>query len=310
MNKLVAFWVLFSLFTGSTVNNKNYAEKTMLADHMDQNTYDITAKQDILSIMASYPGYITDLKTDSSGFIFLITKSGRKIIYDDKKNKSYEQKLAYPDLQDMLEQIYPLSRVEGLQNINYDPGRIRVYELLEEVYGRSRNEVEKNLIGTDIGQGSCSFNKNNTASAALNRSMSELRRLSLTKKNVSGSLYPISGTYNYRIISGTNRLSPHSFGIAIDLARNNKDYWKWASRDQGQKRLEEYPYEIVKEFEKNNFIWGGKWGHFDILHFEYRPEIILKARLINNMNTNVWYYGASYNDQYIRDCINRIDRLF
>jgi hypothetical protein len=21
-------------------------------------------------------------------------------------------------------------------------------------------------------------------------------------------------------------------------------------------------------------IWGGKWGHFDTMHFEYRPELL------------------------------------
>ena len=25
-------------------------------------------------------------------------------------------------------------------------------------------------------------------------------------------------------------------------------------------------------------IWGGKWHRFDIMHFEYRPEIILQAK--------------------------------
>ena len=38
-----------------------------------------------------------------------------------------------------------------------------------------------------------------------------------------------------------------------------------------------YPGEIVELFEENNFIWEEN-GHFDILHFEYRPEILIKAR--------------------------------
>jgi hypothetical protein len=28
----------------------------------------------------------------------------------------------------------------------------------------------------------------------------------------------------------------------------------------------------VEIFERHGFIWGGKWGHFDTMHFEYRPE--------------------------------------
>jgi hypothetical protein len=32
--------------------------------------------------------------------------------------------------------------------------------------------------------------------------------------------------------------------------------------------------EIVDVFERHGFIWGGKWYHFDTMHFEYRPELI------------------------------------
>lgn len=33
------------------------------------------------------------------------------------------------------------------------------------------------------------------------------------------------------------------------------------------------PLEIVGVFEKYGFVWGGRWYHFDTMHFEYRPEI-------------------------------------
>ncbi|WP_265937085.1 M15 family metallopeptidase [Aliarcobacter butzleri] len=28
-------------------------------------------------------------------------------------------------------------------------------------------------------------------------------------------------------------------------------------------------------FEKYGFIWGGRWYHFDTMHFEYRPELLV-----------------------------------
>jgi hypothetical protein len=34
------------------------------------------------------------------------------------------------------------------------------------------------------------------------------------------------------------------------------------------------PQEVVAIFEKRGFIWGGKWYHFDTMHFEYRPELL------------------------------------
>ena len=35
---------------------------------------------------------------------------------------------------------------------------------------------------------------------------------------------------------------------------------------------------------RNGFIWGGKWSEFDLMHFEYRPELILLARLTRGEN--------------------------
>jgi hypothetical protein len=33
--------------------------------------------------------------------------------------------------------------------------------------------------------------------------------------------------------------------------------------------------QIVKIFESKGFVWGGKWWHYDSIHFEYRPELTL-----------------------------------
>ena len=38
------------------------------------------------------------------------------------------------------------------------------------------------------------------------------------------------------------------------------------------------PWEIVEVFEKHGFVWGGKWYHYDTMHFEYRPEIIAASQ--------------------------------
>ncbi len=38
------------------------------------------------------------------------------------------------------------------------------------------------------------------------------------------------------------------------------------------------PAEIVAIFEKHGFIWGGRWYHYDTMHFEYRPELIGPGR--------------------------------
>jgi hypothetical protein len=224
--------------------------------------------------------------------------------------KSFEQKLSNPDLQDMMEQAYPLETTKKLMDKNFDPGRFRVYPLLKDVYGGTQSQVEKRLKLVSFG-GSRQFNGSNSAAQSLQSAARELALLAKSSRKISAAIYPGSGTYNYRVISGTNLLSPHAFGIAIDLARDKRDYWKWATTEQGQSRLLEYPEEVVQVFQKHGFIWGGKWNHFDILHFEYRPEIILKAKYFGSSDreNKQWYEGAPLYDENVKNCMDKINKV-
>ena len=274
------------------------------------NIYNVTMKQDILCLMIAYPEYIKNIEKNN-GYVYLNMKSGKKICYDDKKIKSVQEKLINPDLQDTLDQIYPLSTIKNIMGSDLDPGRYRCYGLLSEVYGTSKQVIEKNLTKVNIIYNNYQFNKSNNASTSLQKVMMELSPLLKMDSNIRKCLLPCSGTFNYRVISGTNRLSPHSYGIAIDLASDKRDYWKWSTTEAGEKRLTSYSDELVKVFEKNNFVWGGKWSHFDILHFEYRPEIILKARYFskNNDIKKEWYDGCPINEASIKNTIDKINAL-
>jgi len=131
------------------------------------------------------------------------------------------------------------------------------------------------------------------AASSLKAAFNQLSDPVNSNPDICNFIYPVNGTYNYRVIAGTNQLSPHSFGIAVDLKSNKFDYWRWASKEQGQSRLDSYPKELIRVFENNYFIWGGKWAHFDILHFEYRPELIIKSKYYINSNSKIdpWYSG-------------------
>jgi hypothetical protein len=271
-------------------------------------SYNITMKQDILTLMMSYPEYITGVEKSEEGKVFVLTTSGKKILYDDKQSKDFNGKMDNADLQDILEDIYPLSAPDKLLDINRDPGRFRNYNLLNEVYGNSERAVSTNLIGVPAPYKSYQFNKNNGAAESLKTAMEELKQLSLGNGAVSSLINPINGTFNYRVISGTGKLSPHAYGIAIDINSNPSDYWKWASREAGEKRMLSYPKELVETFEKNNFVWGGKWGHFDILHFEYRPEILIKARYFGeNFKDDMEWFGNISRDEKINNYISIIE---
>lgn len=312
MKKVAITMVVMCSFivTGCMKNVEMEWLQNFVGNDAENLSYEVNMKQDLLSLMMAYPEFIVGIEKVKDEKVYVVMKSGQKILYDDKRKKGSQEKLANPDLQDMMEQIYPLNNVNKLMDKDFDPGRIRVYPLLKEVYGKSKEKVQSELINVKVGYKNFPVNKSNDAATNLKSAMNELASVAKNKQQLYSFLYPASGTFNYRYISGTNRLSPHSFGIAIDLKRDNNDYWKWASREQGEKRIRSYPKEIVEVFEKHNFIWGGKWGHFDILHFEYRPELLMKSRYFSKKSTkeNTWYGGLLSLDDNVKNYIQIIDK--
>lgn len=91
--------------------------------------------------------------------------------------------------------------------------------------------------------------------------------------------------YNWRRIAETETLSTHSYGIALDLILSHSGkqevYWLWTQNkglnfyDQPYITRFAPPDSFIKPFEKNGFVWGGKWLFYDTIHFEYRPEILI-----------------------------------
>jgi hypothetical protein len=308
MKKILSLVVVISLFCNFQ-NPKTATASSVTFTYQDTNIYNLTVKRDLLCLMIAYPEFITNIE-ENNGYVYLVLKSGKKLIYDDKEEKNFDQKLANPDLQDTLEQIYPLTPIKSIMNSNFDPGRARCYSLLSEMYGSSKQALESNLTGVKVGYKKYQFNKNSSAASSLESVMSELIPLSEKNENVKRCFLPCSGTFNYRVISGTSRLSPHAYGIAIDLASDKRDYWKWASKSEGSERLASYPSELVQVFEKNGFVWGGKWSHFDILHFEYRPEIILKARYFSGIVdlNKPWYEGAALDEPNAKIILDKINK--
>ena len=105
-------------------------------------------------------------------------------------------------------------------------------------------------------------------------------------------------TYSFidREIAGSPTRSHHAWGMAVDFAPASYDgqavYWRWSRvfDREGWHRipLEQRwspPQTVIEIFERHGFVWGGKWSHFDNIHFEYRPEILLYNRLISSSTT-------------------------
>lgn len=273
-------------------------ESVIFAYEENTDDYICNTKRDLLVLMVTYPECIKDIEKGEDGFIYLVMQNNNKVLYDDKKEKSHEQKFYDSDIQDTLEQIYPLDMITDVMEEGQDPGRIRSYPFLSNMYGCSKEAVQKNITNKSTYYGTMMFNKVNGAADNLEKALNKVSELAKQNTKIYNFVSPTSGTFNYRVIQDTGQLSPHAFAIAIDLKSDPADYWKWCNRDKGGKRISIYPEEIVKTFEECGFVWGGKWAHFDILHFEYRPEIILKSRYFGNnegTENKEWYEGCEIN---------------
>ncbi|MEA3451747.1 MAG: M15 family metallopeptidase, partial [Bacteroidota bacterium] len=192
-----------------------------------------------------------------------------------KKDKDFANLLNNPDIQDMFSFKYTKYKLDT-PRLNYDPGRIRNQAFFLKMYGKNKSEVSKNL--TTVYWLPSTVNKKilvtkiNNVNQKIQAISNELDNLPHLHKYVNN----MAGTFYWRKISGTNRLSTHSFGIAIDINVKYSNYWKWEKNvnPNNLKYKNKIPLEIINIFEKYGFIWGGKWYHFDTMHFEYRPELL------------------------------------
>lgn len=207
--------------------------------------------------------------------------NGTPIVIDDGDDKSHDEKLARADIEDMLSQVYPMSGCLALDAglpKDFDPGRIRNQAFFEAIYGKTKADVEKNLVTVDwFGQ-----------LLKVSKVMGMADKLAKVKADLAKAdpalqpyLKPSAGTFVWRPIAGTTRVSAHGFGIAMDIATAKTDYWQWSkfTPDRIPTVRKKVPAAIIEAFERHGFIWGGNWYHYDTMHFEYRPELIEIGKL-------------------------------
>ena len=222
----------------------------------------------------AYPDSIRKVVTSGSVPQYILMKDGTRIIWDDGLSKGFEEKLAAPDFEDTLSIPYPRGAA-STPSKNEDPGRIRSEPFLRAAFGRNEKAVKNNLVPVEWSPSKrrIRFNKQNGAAASLARVAKALARRG---GRYAGYLSPIGGTFKWRRIAGAERLSAHSFGIAIDINVSKSRYWRWTPKFETAVFKRQTPAAIVEAFEQNRFVWGGKWYHFDTMHFEYRPELFCR----------------------------------
>lgn len=195
---------------------------------------------------------------------------------DDGRRKSHREALAAADVEDSLAQVYPPGGCAPAPAVDFDPGRIRSDALMKRLYGASAREVEADLVPVEWFGTTLRVTGRQRAAAALAR----VRDALSGRPEFRRFLVPSAGTFNWRRVAGAANLSVHSFGAAIDLNTEHADYWIWAGGKPGRvpAHANKYPLAIVEAFEREGFIWGGRWYHYDTMHFEYRPELLAIAK--------------------------------
>jgi len=225
-------------------------------------------------LLAAYPATVCSATPTE-----LVLCSGERFPWDDGRTKpTFDAVLNDPDLEEAMAQRYRPGPFDAPPPLNFEPGRIRYTPLFAALYGTTRAAVRANLRPVEW------LPKSGGRTVLMSRVNGADRALAQVSDAIERELPPelrklaanTSGTFNWRTVRGTTRRSMHSFGIAIDIGVPQSDYWAWNRPDAtGAYRYKNrFPLEIVEIFERYGFIWGGKWHHFDTMHFEYRPELL------------------------------------
>ena len=223
-------------------------------------------------LVAAYPDHLARIDGDA----LVWTDGTRMPVGADRPARPFDAMLKDATIADQLRQDYSPGRPDGPPPRDHSPGRLRHTALFVKMYGDCRRGSAagrhrsvtwmprtrpQDLPVTAV----------NDVAGRLDRVIEGLESL---PDRFRAYLVPSAGTFNCRAVADTGLLSMHAFAAAIDINVQHSDYWAWARSRGDIPYRNRIPYEIAEVFEAEKFIWGGKWYHYDTMHFEYRPELL------------------------------------
>lgn len=231
-----------------------------------------------VALETAYPGLYVD---DAQGTVHM--PDGASVLpLGDITGRSPADRLVDPTIAEQFIYAYPLDfDLETRKTPWEDPGRLRNQAFFKALYFDSQARAAAALVTVRYPPTGTRFFLTDKTCAATQLDAA-LKAIAGQGVDYTRYFSNIGGSFNWRTISGTNRLSAHSYGMALDLNANLGGYWRWSGAAAGSAGAydNQIPEGIVAPLERYGFVWGGKWHHFDGMHFEYRPELILYARLI------------------------------
>jgi len=222
------------------------------------------------ALLAGYPGLVSGITAYEvilrDGTRFPIASSPTRIVSaEDQPTRN---------IADMFAQGYPAGSAAPPAP-GADPGRARFEPFFDRIYGDCRAGAVASKLRAVAWMPALGRQRvmMTTVNGVADHLEAVIRDLAALPPALQRQLVPSAGTYVCRPIAGTAQRSMHSYGVAIDIAVRTSDYWRWAGGEGAHWRNRIDP-RIVAIFERHGFIWGGRWSHFDTMHFEYRPELL------------------------------------
>ncbi len=251
----------------------------------------------------AYPGVEFDSSFDNAigDWKIAVTSDGRtSVLYradgrylspEQSASKEQYRQLVYrfpeqlPDPANFTpEQIERISRFGSTENRRSGP--VSSPAFFDAIYDcATQQAVEKHIVSVSfLGKHVRVHEKIVAPLARVEAGIKALAQKDATVAEFIRTLGSVDGYY-WRQIRDTAGKSFHSMGLAIDLLPRNWQskivYWNW-EKNKGNEQwmlipLSERwmpPESVVRMFEHEGFIWGGKWPVWDNMHFEYRPELL------------------------------------
>ncbi len=239
----------------------------------------------VRAFLAAYGEFVDTMTFTEDDAAFVI--GGEPIFFQDGRMLA-EDRLSEADHFDPIFYEYSLAPLTEPLPLSGDPVYSR--DLLERLFGRTEPEIRSHgQSATFLGR---KVFVNEFCLDALHEVEADIRRVAREEKEVADWVSAINVAYSFinRDITGSESRSYHSWGLAIDLVptsfRGRPVYWRWSRvlDPDGWYRIPPKdrwspPQAVIEAFEAHGFVWGGKWSHFDAMHFEYRPEVILFNRM-------------------------------
>lgn len=251
------------------------------------------------ALMVSYPDRISGVDYDSEANDWFMTIDNRRLYWAEGRLLPKERVGEAEKWRPYLDYLYPRETPdpstfspELIERIKKEAdaeerGSMPVYDLTfyDILYdGATRRKIESHITRFDYLGLRVSVHE--SLVDKLKRIESKLYALAAADGSVRefiSSLSSIEG-YNWREVADSPLRSNHTWGIAIDILPKNWGqknlYWNWISwfNDKWMliplERRWMPPDPVIRTFEEEGFVWGGKWHLWDTMHFEYRPELL------------------------------------